>query len=188
MVAIGESQALATSTTNAKLGELLHEYSEVAVILPVLAGLFVTSRLQLRGANALIVNLIIAAIARQALHHLKDEATIHQADNNGAALTDVGDTNNTEMAEDYKILHSLSGRIRLQIPQLQKDRNFVKRLESSLLDDPIVSSVRINQAAASVVINYLDGGLSELDLGLRLLKILDQAKQAEATATAHAVA
>ncbi|NES96309.1 MAG: hypothetical protein F6K32_13965, partial [Desertifilum sp. SIO1I2] len=33
-----------------RLGHFLEEYAEIAAILPVLTGLFVTSRLQLRGA------------------------------------------------------------------------------------------------------------------------------------------
>ncbi|MGD1855216.1 MAG: HMA2 domain-containing protein [Leptolyngbyaceae cyanobacterium] len=164
MVAISESP-----TVPAQAGKLLDEYSEVAVILPVLAGLLVTSRLRLRGANALIVNLTIAAISRQIMHQLKHEATVRPAEVNGAR---AGATTK----DDYKVLHSVPGRIRLQILQLQEDQNFAKRLETSLLNDSIVSKVRINRAAASVVIQYIDSGLSELDLGLRLLKILDQAK------------
>ena len=177
MVAISESPTVPASTTTVQLGKLLDEYSEVAVILPVLAGLLVTSRLQLRGANALIVNLTIAAISRQIVHQLKHEATDRPADANGAG---AGANNSAE--DDYKVLHSVPGRLRLQIPQLREDQSLAKRLETSLLNDSIVSKVRINRAAASVVIHYSNTDLSELDLGLRLLKILDQAKQTK-TAT-----
>ena len=181
----GESQTLSTSDTTARLGQFLDEYREVALILPVLAGLFVTSRLRLRGANALIVNLTIAAIARQVVHQLKQEAVVNPVETNGA--TNPNSDNHSETAEEYKILHSVPGRIRLRIPQIQEDRNFAKRLEASLLADPIVSGVRLNLAAASVVIQYEASGLSELDLGLRLLRILDQAKQTETSTTTDAV-
>ena len=179
MATISESQTLNVSSTT-QLGQFLDEYSEVALILPVLAGLFVTSRLRLRGANALIVNLTIAAIARQVVHQLKQDASPVSPETNGA--TQPQSTRYTA-PDDYKVLHSVPGRIRLRIPQLLEDRNFAKRLEASLLADSIVLGVRINQAAASVVIHYADGGLSELDLGLRLLQILDQAKQDNAAAT-----
>ncbi|ESA34886.1 cd co hg pb zn-translocating p-type atpase [Leptolyngbya sp. Heron Island J] len=181
-----ESQTLTASGTTAQLGQFLDEYREVALILPVLAGLFVTSRLRLRGANALIVNLTIAAIARQVMHQLKQEAVVNPVETNGAAASTNG-ASNAETDEDYKVLHSVPGRIRLRVPQIQEDRNFAKRLEASLLADPIVSGVRLNLAAASVVIQYTASGLSELDLGLRLLKILEQAKQTETSTPADAV-
>ncbi|MEO0350629.1 MAG: HMA2 domain-containing protein [Cyanobacteria bacterium P01_A01_bin.15] len=178
MVAISESPTVPTSTTTVQLGKLLDEYSEVAVILPVLAGLLVTSRLQLRGANALIVNLTIAAISRQIMHQLKHEAA-SPSETNGAGAPSV-DANSAE--DDYKVLHSVPGRLRLQVAQLREDQSFAKRLETLLLSDSIVLKVRINRAAASVVIHYGDSGLSELDLGLRLLKVLDQAKHTETVA------
>ncbi|MEM9980112.1 MAG: metal ABC transporter ATPase, partial [Cyanobacteria bacterium P01_D01_bin.2] len=65
----------------------------------------------------------------------------------------------------------------------REDQSFAKRLETLLLSDSIVSKVRLNRAAASVVIHYSNSGLSELDLGLRLLKMLDQAKQTETVAS-----
>lgn len=180
MATISESQTLNVSSTTTQLGHFLDEYSEVALILPVLAGLFVTSRLRLRGANALIVNLTIAAIARQAVHQLKQDAGTTPTETNGASQSE---SSYAVPGDDYKVLHSVPGRIRLRIPQLLEDRNFGKRLESSLLADSLVSGVRINQAAASVVIHYADSGLSELDLGLRLLRLLDQAKQNDPSAT-----
>ncbi|MEM7062571.1 MAG: HMA2 domain-containing protein [Cyanobacteria bacterium P01_B01_bin.77] len=182
MVAISESPTVPTSSTTVQLGKLLDEYSEVAVILPVLAGLLVTSRLQLRGANALIVNLTIAAISRQIMHQLKHEATASPAEANGAAPVSAKSAEVKSTEDDYKVLHSVPGRLRLQIPQLREDQHFSKRLETSLLNDSIVSKVRLNRAAASVVIQYRDSSLSELDLGLRLLKVLDQAKQTETVA------
>ncbi|MEM1240895.1 MAG: HMA2 domain-containing protein [Cyanobacteria bacterium P01_H01_bin.26] len=180
MVAISESPTVPASTTTVQLGKLLDEYSEVAVILPVLAGLLVTSRLGLRGANALIVNLTIAAISRQIMHQLKHEAAASSPETNGSGGPSVG----AKSAEDdYKVLHSVPGRLRLQVSQLREDQSFAKRLETLLLSDSIVSKVRLNRAAASVVIHYSNSGLSELDLGLRLLKMLDQAKQTETVAS-----
>jgi hypothetical protein len=190
-VAVSESQSLSSSKTTAQLGKFLDEYSEVAVILPVLAGLFVTSRLQLRGANALIVNLAIAAIARQVVHQLKQEAAVTLAGSNGvthATGAAAASADTAAAAEDYKIIHSVPGRIRLRVPQLQDDRNFAKRLEKLLLADAIVSGVRINRAAGSIAIQYNDGGLSELELGMRLLQVLDQAKDVTITVATGATA
>jgi hypothetical protein len=45
-----------------------------------------------------------------------------------------------------------------------------------LENDEHVTGVRINRAAASLVIQYDGTGVSELELGMRLLQILEQAE------------
>ncbi|MEM1426253.1 MAG: HMA2 domain-containing protein [Cyanobacteria bacterium P01_H01_bin.130] len=165
-------------TTAATVGKWLDEYSELAVILPVLTGLFVTSRLHLRGANALIANLAIAAVSRQVIDQLKQEAIAlpSAAPADRAAKAAPAAVAAPKADEDYKIVHSVPGRIRLRIPQLQEDRSFAKRLEKLLLAEDVVTGVRINRAAASVAIQYGEQGLSELELGMRLLGVLERAQ------------
>jgi hypothetical protein len=158
-----------------RVGHFLEEYGEIATILPVLIGLFVTSRLQLRGAQALLANLAIAAVVRQAVIKLKQQA--HQTPvvatgENGYPV----DVTSTQSGEDYTIVHSILGRIRLRIPRLISDATYAKRLEKLLENDEHVTGVRINRAAASLVIQYDGTGVSELELGMRLLQILEQAE------------
>lgn len=156
-----------------RLGSFLEEYGEIATILPVLAGLFITSRLQLRGAQALLANLAIAAITRQVVVQLKK-----QAHPTPVVTTTNGQSVNAEpAAEDYTIVHSTPGRLRLRIPRLLNDAVYTKRLEKLLTDDQCVLNVRVNRAAASLVILYDGTGVSELELGMRLLQILDQAER-----------
>lgn len=175
-----------------RLGSFLEEYGEIATILPVLAGLFVTSRLQLRGAQALLMNLLIAAVARQVVLQLKQQshASSVRAVNGhsaGSAHTSENvDRSNPENAEDYTIVHSTSGRLRLRIPRLLNDAVYAKRLEKLLVADARVMQVRFNRAAASVVILYDSAGVSELELGMRLLQILEQAEQEVSAVTADA--
>ena len=57
-----------------QVGSFLREHGEVETILPVVIGLFVTSRFQLRGANALLVNLLVASVVRQVFTQLKEQA------------------------------------------------------------------------------------------------------------------
>jgi hypothetical protein len=135
----------------------------------------VTSRLQLRGAQALLVNLAIAAIARQAVIQLKKQA--HQVSeipvtSNGHATDEVP----TQIVEDYLIVHSTFGRIRLRIPRLISDAAYAQRLEKLLLTDERVTAIRLSRAAASLVIQYDGNGVTELELGMRLLQILEQAE------------
>ncbi len=169
-----EVQPVHISETGSQLGNLLEEYGEIAAILPVLTGLLVTTQLRLRGASALVVNIAIAAVTRQAIVQLKKRAghpsstPVLVAADNGSAVAE---------AEDYTIVHSVPGRIRLRIPRLQSEPAFASRLEKLLLTQDIVLGVRVNRAASSIAIRYDGTNLSELDLGMRLLQILDQAER-----------
>jgi hypothetical protein len=153
-----------------QLAEFLREHNEVEMILPVLCGLFITSRFQLRGANALLVNLAVASISRQIFQQLKSPAI--SPPKTAEKTPDYG---NQEIIPGCRIVHSLPGRIRLRIDRLSEDAAFAKRLDHLLAAETIVLSHRLNRAAASVAITYEAAGLSELDLGFRLLNLLDLA-------------
>ncbi|MDB9496451.1 hypothetical protein PN441_06085 [Spirulina major CS-329] len=62
------------TTVASRIGAWLDTYSEIAMILPVVAGLLTTNQLRLRGAQALLVNLLIAAIVRQGVGQLREQA------------------------------------------------------------------------------------------------------------------
>ena len=170
-----------------QLGSWLEEYSEIAAILPVLTGLLVTNRLQLRGANALLVDIVIAAIVRQIIVQLKQQAsqptTLAAAASEAAVASEnaAGAVGEAAAAgdEDYIIVHSVPGRIRLRIPRLHSDDAYAKHLEKRLLTEDNILGVRINRYTSSLVIHYNSANLTELDLGIRLLHILEQAEQAE---------
>ena len=172
----GEVQAANTSATTSQLGHLLEEYGEIAAILPVLTGLLVTTQLRLRGASALVVNIAIAALTRQAIVQLKKQAGYSTSAPALAAANGTTATTATE-EEDYTIVHSVPDRIRLRIPRLRTEPAFAKRLEKLLLTQDIVLGVRVNHAASSVAIRYDGTNLTDLDLGMRLLQILEQAEQ-----------
>ncbi|MFG3818402.1 HMA2 domain-containing protein [Limnothrix redekei] len=202
----GPDSALSNLTLPAQLGQWLQEYGEITTILPVLAGLFVTTRFQLRGSRALLTNLAIAAVVRQVILYFKQQANSSAGTlamvTAGAALATVAATpapsnqsaasaqtspiSLTELGsnlgmglgcEDCTIVHSVPGRIRLRIDRLRTDRAYGKRLETLLKDEPIVLGTRMNQAAASLAIQYDSTGLSDLELGLRLLQVLNRANQ-----------
>jgi hypothetical protein len=170
-----EIQPARISETSSQLGSLLEEYGEIAAILPVLTGLLVTTQLRLRGASALVVNIAIAAVTRQVIVQLKKQAG-HVSSPPLLAVADNGATAPAE-EEDYTIVHSVPGRIRLRIPRVHNEPAFANRLEKLLLTQDIVLGVRVNRAASSIAIRYDDTNLSELDLGMRLLQILEQAER-----------
>jgi hypothetical protein len=64
---------LSTEEATGQIGAFLKEHGEIEMILPVIIGVFVTSRFQLRGANALLVNLLVASLTRQLFIQLKQE-------------------------------------------------------------------------------------------------------------------
>lgn len=171
-----EVRAPSDSANLSHLGHWLEEYGEIAAILPVLTGLLVTSRLQLRGVNALAMNIVMAAMTRQIIIHLKQE--IKDASPNGpcasntAAISDA-----TTESEDYTIVHSTPGRIRLRIPRLQHDAIYASQLEELLLTEDIVLGVRMSRAASSLVLHYDSTDLTDLDLGMRLMRALEQTEQ-----------
>jgi len=173
-----EVQPPTSSELAPQLGKFLDEYDEIVTILPVVAGLLVTSRLRLRGAQALLVNLLMAAIIRQVVVQLKRQAhaTPGATQTANAQASDQNGTAQTAQQEDYTIVHSVPGRIRLRIPRLTVDALYAKRLEKLLSEDSRVKYVRINRAASSLVIQYDGAGVSELELGIYLLNILEQAE------------
>jgi hypothetical protein len=172
----GEVQATTANATTSQLGNLLEEYGEIAAILPVLTGLLVTTQLRLRGASALVVNIAIAAVTRQAIVQLKKQADHPPSTPSLAAANGTIGTAPAE-EEDYTIVHSVPGRIRLRIPRLRTEPTFGKRLEKLLLTQDIVIGVRMNRAASSIAIRYDGTNLTELELGMRLLQILEQAEK-----------
>ena len=88
-----------------------------------------------------------------------------------------------QMPPGYAIVHSVPGRIRLRIERVSNEPSFARRLERLIGADDHVLDVRINPAAASVRIYYQPGGLSELDLGLRLMNIINRAESEESSET-----
>ncbi|MGK7938768.1 MAG: HMA2 domain-containing protein [Crocosphaera sp.] len=161
--------------TEEQLGNYLKQHNEIEMVIPVLIGVFVTSRFQLRGANALLVNLAVASVCRQLFTTLKNQGTNIET---AVAATTVMNSNN-ESESEYTIVHSVPGRIRIKVPKLAEDQDFAKRLQQLLNEDDYVTNVRINPSAASVVIHYDGQGLSDMELGLRLLSIFNQAKENE---------
>ncbi len=164
------------SPASSQLGQLLEDYGEIAAILPVLSGLFVTTQFRLRGASALVVNIAIAAITRQVIVQLKKQAG-YPPTTLTSAPPEATEPSQSENEEEYTIVHSVPGRIRLKVPRLHTDEAFAKAIEKRLLTQDIVLGVRVNRSASSIAIRYDGSHLTELELGMRLLQLLEQAEQ-----------
>lgn len=158
------------SNTSTEIANFLREHEEIETIFPVLIGLLITSRFQLRGANALLVNLGVATICRQLFRELKKNSS------SPVSTPEISQASLLEN-EEVRVIHKIPGRIRLRIPRIREDGLFAKRLKKLLENEENVIDVRINRTVASVVINYDTGGSTEIELGLRLMKIIEKAKQ-----------
>ncbi|MCU0532450.1 MAG: hypothetical protein MUD14_00870 [Hydrococcus sp. Prado102] len=168
---------LSTEEVTGQIGAFLKEHGEIEMILPVIIGVFVTSRFQLRGANALLVNLLVASLTRQIFINFKQEQPSVVTDSNNSNSTVVENAESEPNLQGYAIAHALPGRVRLRMPQLAIDADFSHRLQQALDADDYVKQVRINRAAASIAINYNNQGLSDWELGLRLMNIINTVRQ-----------
>lgn len=54
----------------------------------------------------------------------------------------------------YSVVHAIPGRIRFNVPRIAQDQGYARRLERLLNADALVTSVRANSAAASIIITY----------------------------------
>ncbi len=177
---------LSPEDATSQITAFLKEHGEIEMILPVVIGVFVTSRFQLRGANALLVNLLVASLARQVFIQLKKEQPLALTESNNSHNSHNSHNSNStgeEMGaseidlQGYTIAHAVPGRVRLKMPQLAIDADFARRLQQALNADEYVKHVRINRPAASLAINYNNQGLSDWELGLRLMNIVNTVRQ-----------
>ena len=88
-----------------QVGAFLREHGEVETILPVVVGLLITSRFQLRGANALLVNLLVASVVRQVFFQLKQQAPQLSAESQGTPEKEAETPDTEPNLQGYAIAH-----------------------------------------------------------------------------------
>ena len=76
----------------------------------------------------------------------------------------------------YSIVHTIPGRIRFRIPLLARDTEYANQLKLAIESDTRVTNVRINPKAASIVINYKVGVLSDNQMREHLVKLIQTAQ------------
>ncbi|MGB3189041.1 MAG: HMA2 domain-containing protein [Limnoraphis sp.] len=172
------------NNTETRIGDFLQEHGEIEAILPVVVGIVVTSRFQLKGAQALLANLIIASLFRQILTHLKNQSHLVTPETENISDSAENYTENN-FDPDYTIVHSIPGRIRLRISRLATDADLTQRLEQILSEEEQIINIRINRAAASITINYTTQGMSDWELGMRLMNLIDSALNPETPANSR---
>jgi hypothetical protein len=81
----------------------------------------------------------------------------------------------------YSIAHAIPGRIRLRVPRIAQDPDYLERLEALLKADTWVTSERSNSAAASIVVTYESSKIKDDKMRSHLVKLIQSASNAVAT-------
>lgn len=76
----------------------------------------------------------------------------------------------------YSIVHAIPGRIRFRIPLLAKDPEYANQLKLVIESDTKVTNVRANPKAASIVINYQVGVISDNQMREHLVSLIQTAQ------------
>ncbi len=75
----------------------------------------------------------------------------------------------------YSIVHAIPGRIRFRIPLLARNTEYINQIKSLMESDKRVINVRVNPPAASIVINYQVGAISDKQMREHLASLIQTA-------------
>ncbi len=79
----------------------------------------------------------------------------------------------------YSVIHACPGRMRLRVPRLRHDLDYTQRLRVLLEADPLILSIRIQPAAASLAVTYQAGTAPEAKIRSHLGYLLLKGSQTE---------
>ena len=154
------------------------------LLLPVIAGLLLTRSLGLFGWRAIFAYIITADTTREIINILDSEKPIMQSFNspesnikNGSK--EVSETQhsveNSPPKIEYRLLHAIRGRVRFGVPRLATDPEYAARLEQLSAAAAGVREVRVNPAAASIVISYNAGAVSDAQMHSYIAELIQSA-------------
>ncbi|MBD6618834.1 cadmium-translocating P-type ATPase [Komarekiella sp. 'clone 1'] len=85
----------------------------------------------------------------------------------------------------YSVIHAIRGRVRFHVPRLRHDTNYAHRLQGLVQADPLVTSVRINPVAASLVVTYKCDLVADAKMRSRLSYLILAANDVAITPAAN---
>lgn len=145
----------------------------VESFVPLMVGMLITQRLGIQGLPALPVYMIAATTTRQVLEQLPLELSLFS----GISENVNSETTPVQSSEKiaYRLVQAIPGRVRIYIPRIASDPAYTRRLKQLVESTEAVTGVRVNTAAASLIVNYKINAVSEADFCERLLTIIQQA-------------
>jgi len=124
-------------------------------LIPLIAGLTVTGTLGISGLTSIPVYLLAAEATRLAIDFAKNEmGDKEDKEEVKSQKSKVRINSRLPTPPNYKVLHSIPGRIRIHVPRLAKDEAYVQQVVRSLRTDERVTKFRLNRDAASLAITY----------------------------------
>ncbi len=146
--------------------------AQVESFVPLMVGMLLTQRLGIQGLQALPVYLIAATTTRQVIEQLPLELPLLPA-------TSSSEKNDRFLhspdAIACRVVQAISGRARFYIPRIASDPAYARRLERLVESSEGVTGVRVNEAAASLIVTYKIGAVSDAARCDRLLDLIQQA-------------
>lgn len=144
--------------------------------LPLIVGLVVTRGLNLVGWRALLGYMVAAGTTRQIIDQFDSETSV--------VLPILKKPENLEEEQqksslNYKIVHAIPGRIRISVPRVAEDIEYAEYIDDLLMRNQAVKSVRINRQATSVLVNYSNDIVSDLEMQAYLAEVLDSKEKTE---------
>lgn len=96
----------------------------------------------------------------------KFDKTLHEQNNKVPSAKKNG--RSSQVTQSYSVVHAIQGRVRLRVPRLRHDKDYAQRLQALLEADPLITSVRIKPAAASLVVTYKSNAVADAKMRSRL--------------------
>ncbi|HEY9848291.1 MAG TPA: heavy metal translocating P-type ATPase [Leptolyngbyaceae cyanobacterium] len=129
-----------------------------AEIIPLVAGIAVTTGLGIQGWMAFPVYTIAEIATKQLMKQLDGNSALLSFTQSAKQAPDNPAEENSKFLSEtevsYRIVHQISGRIRFQIPRIASDSEYLYRLTVLAESDSRVTNVRVNTAASSIAISY----------------------------------
>ncbi|HEY9811276.1 MAG TPA: hypothetical protein V6D13_18280 [Halomicronema sp.] len=110
--------------------------SQLDTVIPYMVGMVLTQQLGITGLPALPFYLIAAGTTKQVLEEYNETETQQTP------------------SPEYRLAHSVPGRLRYEIKRLVEDEVYARRLERKIRDMAAITGVRINRSNASLVVLY----------------------------------
>jgi hypothetical protein len=142
--------------------------SNLISFIPPIVGLTAIRAIGTVGWQAFATYFVAANVTRGIMGSL-ELGCLEPRSNEASKISVTEKSINEPIEQNYKIVHQLPGRVRLQIPAIGRDRNYVKKLDRLAKQESKIKSLRVNPATTSVLISY------EKDLDLSDLLVLIQA-------------
>ena len=177
---VGSIESLTTTGAQSTDQSQAIDYSRLFVVIPPLVGIVIARSLQVSGWKSILTYILAAGVTRELIDQFTGESEnetekIEVPPTKQVLATEVVEEEIsallTTIETDYEIVHQIPGRIRLRVPRISRDhavaakadRNYAQKLQQSLLQNQIITDIRLKINSSSVVIFYDSEALTKFN-------------------------